>query len=83
MAAIRIWLAGESGWMDSIRRSSASCRQDFHLWLPSEAFLIGDSQIWKPLQFNYANLPPRNFTFFTVFGRLAPGGHVRAGAGGA
>src|SRR6185436_1031323 len=45
----------------------------FHLWLPSEAFLITDSQIWKPLQFNYANQPPRNLTFFTVFGRLKPG----------
>jgi putative ABC transport system permease protein len=47
--------------------------ENFHLWLPSEAFLITDSQIWKPLQFNYGNMPPRNFTFFTVFGRLAPG----------
>ena len=47
--------------------------EGFRLWLPSEAFLITDSQIWKPLQFNYANQPPRNFTFFTVFGRLKPG----------
>jgi predicted permease len=47
--------------------------ENFHLWLPSEAFLITDSQIWKPLQFNYGAMPPRNFTFFTVFGRLAPG----------
>jgi predicted permease len=46
--------------------------EDFRLWLPSEAFLITDAQIWKPLQFNYANQPPRNFTFFTVFGRLKP-----------
>src|SRR5262249_19414582 len=45
----------------------------FHLWLPSEAFLITDSQIWKPLQYNYKNQPPRNFTFFTVFARLKPG----------
>ena len=45
----------------------------FHLWLPAEAFLITDSQIWKPLQYNYANQPPRNFTLFTVFGRLKPG----------
>src|SRR4051812_21819048 len=48
--------------------------EDFHLWLPAEAFLITDSQIWKPLQFNYSAGPPRNFTFFPVFGRLAPGG---------
>jgi predicted permease len=47
--------------------------EGFHLWLPAEAFLITDSQIWKPLQFNYSVGPPRNFTFFTVFGRLAPG----------
>ena len=47
--------------------------EGFRLWLPSEAFLITDADIWKPLQFNYANIPPRNFTFFTVFGRLKPG----------
>jgi predicted permease len=46
--------------------------RSFHLWLPSEAFLITDAQIWKPLQFNYANQPPRNLTLFTVFGRLKP-----------
>jgi putative ABC transport system permease protein len=43
------------------------------LWLPAEAFLVNDAQIWKPLQFNYANQPPRNFSFFTVFGRMKPG----------
>ena len=43
------------------------------LWLPAEAFLVTDAQLWKPLQFNYANTPPRNFTFFTVFGRTKPG----------
>ena len=47
--------------------------RDFRLWLPTEAFLITDAQIWKPLQYNYANQPPRNFTLFTVFGRLKPG----------
>jgi predicted permease len=45
----------------------------FRLWLPSEAFLITDSQIWKPLQYDYATQPPRNFTLFTVFARLKPG----------
>ena len=54
----------------------------FRLWLPSEAFLITDSQIWKPLQFDYANQPPRNFTLFTVFGAAEAGRHLRAGAGG-
>jgi putative ABC transport system permease protein len=42
------------------------------LWLPAEAFLVTDAQVWKPLQFNYSNQPPRNFTFFTVFGRMKP-----------
>jgi putative ABC transport system permease protein len=28
--------------------------------------------MWTPLQFDYAQAPPRNFTFFTVFGRLRP-----------
>jgi putative ABC transport system permease protein len=46
--------------------------ESFRLWLPSEAFLLADAQIWKPIQFNYANQPPRNFTFFTVFARLKP-----------
>jgi predicted permease len=43
------------------------------LWLPAEAFLVTDAQLWKPLQYNYANIPPRNFTFFTVFGRTKSG----------
>jgi putative ABC transport system permease protein len=47
--------------------------QDFRLLLPAEAFLVQDSEIWKPLQFNYTQAPPRNFTFYTVFGRLRPG----------
>ncbi|HET7698032.1 MAG TPA: ABC transporter permease [Vicinamibacterales bacterium] len=47
--------------------------REFRLWLPAEAFLITDAQIWKPLQYDYANQPPRNFTLFTVFGRLKPG----------
>jgi len=44
----------------------------FRLLLPSEAFLITDSQIWKPLQYDYKNQPPRNYTLFTVFARLKP-----------
>jgi len=45
----------------------------FSLLLPAEAFLITDAQIWKPLRFDYRQAPPRNFTLFTVFGRLKPG----------
>jgi len=45
----------------------------FRLLLPAEAFMVRDAEVWLPLQFNYANLPPRNFTGFTVFGRLKPG----------
>jgi putative ABC transport system permease protein len=47
--------------------------QEFRLLLPAEAFLVQDSEIWKPLQFNYTQAPPRNFTFYTVFGRLRSG----------
>jgi predicted permease len=45
----------------------------FRLLLPAEAFLVQDSEIWKPLQFDYSQPLPRNFTFFTVFGRLRAG----------
>jgi putative ABC transport system permease protein len=44
----------------------------FHLLLPPEAFLVTDAEVWAPLQFDYAHAPPRNYTFFTVFGRLKP-----------
>jgi putative ABC transport system permease protein len=44
----------------------------FHLALPAEAFLVTDAEVWAPLQFDYGNAPPRNYTFFTVFGRLRP-----------
>ena len=43
------------------------------LLLPAEAFLVNDAQIWKPLRFDYTQRPARNFTLFTVFGRLRPG----------
>jgi putative ABC transport system permease protein len=45
----------------------------FRLALPAEAFLITDAELWTPLQFDYGHAPPRNFTFFTVFGRIRPG----------
>ncbi|MBA3496172.1 MAG: ABC transporter permease [Gemmatimonadales bacterium] len=45
---------------------------EFHLALPAEAFLVTDAEMWAPLQFDYGDAPPRNFTFFTVFGRLKP-----------
>ena len=44
----------------------------FRLLLPAEAFLIRHSDIWVPLQTNYNNLPPRNWTGYTVLGRLKP-----------
>jgi putative ABC transport system permease protein len=45
---------------------------DFRLALPAEAFLVTDAEMWAPLQFDYSQAPPRNYTFFTVFGRLKP-----------
>jgi putative ABC transport system permease protein len=44
---------------------------DFRLLLPAEAFMVTDAEVWTPLQYDYANAPPRNYTGFTVFGRLA------------
>ena len=46
---------------------------DFTLQLPVEAFQVTDGDIWAPIQFDYGQPLPRNLTFFTVFGRLAPG----------
>jgi putative ABC transport system permease protein len=67
-------IVGRSIRLDGIDQTVVGIMpRDFRLWLPAEAFLITDAQIWKPLQYNYANQPPRNFTLFTVFGRLKPG----------
>ncbi len=46
---------------------------DFRLQLPTEAFQVTDADVWVPIQFDYGQPLPRNLTFFTVFGRLAPG----------
>ncbi len=45
----------------------------FRLLLPNEAFQIRHADVWVPLQQNYASLPPRNWTWFTVLGRLRDG----------
>ncbi len=47
--------------------------RDFSLQLPAEAFQVTDGDLWAPIQFDYSTPLPRNLTFFTVFGRLAPG----------
>jgi putative ABC transport system permease protein len=47
--------------------------RDFRLQLPKEAFRVRDADMWAPIQFDYGQPLPRNLTFFTVFGRLAPG----------
>jgi predicted permease len=47
--------------------------QGFRLLLPEEAFLVKHSDIWVPLQINYEDLPPRNWTWLTVLGRLREG----------
>jgi putative ABC transport system permease protein len=46
--------------------------EDFELLLPAEAFLFKASDIYKPLRTDWENLPPRNFTSYTVIGRLKP-----------
>ncbi|HEU5041376.1 MAG TPA: ABC transporter permease, partial [Gemmatimonadales bacterium] len=47
--------------------------ETFRLHLPAEAFMVTDAEVWTPLQFDYGRAPPRNYTGFTVFGRLARG----------
>lgn len=47
--------------------------RDFRLLLPPEAFLLRDSDVWVPVRIDPERLPPRNYTGFTVLGRLAPG----------
>ena len=47
--------------------------REFRLQLPKEAFQVRDADMWTPIQFDYGQPLPRNLTFFTVFGRLAPG----------
>ena len=47
--------------------------EGFRLELPAETYALRDSDIWRPTQINYAQQPPRNWTSFTVFARLAPG----------
>jgi putative ABC transport system permease protein len=67
-------IVGKSIRLDGLDQTVVGVMPErFKLYLPAEAFLITDAQIWKPLQFNYANQPPRNFTLFTVFARLKPG----------
>jgi len=45
----------------------------FRLELPAERFLVTDAEMYAPIQFDYGRAPPRNFTFFTVLGRIKPG----------
>jgi putative ABC transport system permease protein len=46
---------------------------DLRLELPAETYALRDSDIWHPARINFAQQPPRNFTVYTVFARLAPG----------
>jgi putative ABC transport system permease protein len=47
--------------------------EGFELLLPAEAFRLRHSDVWRPAQIDWAHLPPRNYTGYTVFGRLKPG----------
>ena len=46
---------------------------DFRLFLPPEVYAIREGDVYTPLQIDRANLPPRNLTTFTVFGRIKHG----------
>jgi len=45
----------------------------FRLFLPPEAYAIREGDVYTPLQIDRANLPPRNLTTLTVFGRIKRG----------
>ena len=45
----------------------------FRLLLPAEAFMLKHSDVWTPLQYDYDNARPRNYTTFSVFARLKQG----------
>jgi putative ABC transport system permease protein len=45
----------------------------FRLLLPPEAFRLRDAEIWTPVQIDRKDLPPRNFTGYTAFGKMKPG----------
>ncbi len=47
--------------------------ESFRLLLPPEAFRLRDAEIWTPTQIDVRNLPPRNYTGFTGFGRMRAG----------
>lgn len=65
-------LVGSSIELDGVRQQVVGVLPPFSLLLPAEAFLVKDADVWKPLQVEYTNAPPRNFTSLTVFGRLRP-----------
>jgi putative ABC transport system permease protein len=67
-------LVGETIQIDGVAHEVVGILPaDFHLQLPTEAFQVSDGDLWAPIQFDYGQPLPRNLTFFTVFGRLAPG----------
>jgi putative ABC transport system permease protein len=45
----------------------------FRLLLPPEAFRLRDAEIWTPAQIDRKELPPRNFTGYTAFGKMKRG----------
>ncbi len=45
----------------------------FRLLLPAEAFMLKHSDVWTLLQYDYDNARPRNYTTFSVFGKLKEG----------
>jgi putative ABC transport system permease protein len=59
--------------VDGIRRLvTGVLPPSFSLYLPAEAFLLKDADVWFPLQVDFTRVPPRNVTSFTVIGRMRP-----------
>ncbi len=67
-------LVGRTIQIDHVDHTVVGILPDrFRLLLPAEAFMLKHSDVWIPLQVDYGQMPPRNYTFFSVFGRLRPG----------
>ena len=67
-------LVGRTIQIDHVDHTVVGVLPDgFRLLLPPEAFMLKHSDVWVPLQVDYGQMPPRNYTFYSVFGRLKSG----------
>jgi putative ABC transport system permease protein len=67
-------IIGKSIQVDAVSRTVVGVLPpDFRLLLPPEVYAIREGDVYTPLQIDLGNLPPRNLTTLTVFGRIKAG----------